>query len=391
MLKYKIIPVVAMCMIAVSSSVVYADSLKDNLNSYSQQLNTVNQQAEQQAQLESAALQQAQSLRQSADLLQTAVNNNNQTILVHRTTISDIRSKEKVLIETRDRAIRSMGDYLKAEYEKSSSPVMNNIQFLLGAESLGDFMIRVAYIEEILEAHNKLKDQIETDTKDLEENKKEEQTTVDNLEESLQSQLLMQSSLNAAIEKQEQIIASLNEESMKIYESMDSIQSDVDHIQSLIDTEEMEAGYYQQDKAKGLPSAMSRSGRYTAPVKFNGNASQIIKYAESFLGTPYVLGGNSPNPGFDCSSLVQYSYAKFGINLPRVTWDQFYQGSSVGKGNLKAGDLVFFSTYAPGPSHVGIYIGNGMMIHDANRGVVYENMNNSYFVNKFVGAKRVFS
>jgi len=128
---------------------------------------------------------------------------------------------------------------------------------------------------------------------------------------------------------------------------------------------------------------------FTPPVKFNGSASEIINYAETFLGSPYVWGGTTPNPGFDCSSFVQYSFAHFGINLPRVTWDQFNQGSAVSKDNLQAGDLVFFSTYQVGPSHVGIYMGNGMMIDDENRGVIFSNINNSYYANKFVGGRRI--
>ena len=57
----------------------------------------------------------------------------------------------------------------------------------------------------------------------------------------------------------------------------------------------------------------------------------------------------------------------------------------------RSGDLVFFSTYQEGPSHVGIYIGNGMMIDDENRGVIYSSINNSYYANKFVGARRVIN
>jgi len=380
-----------MCVLAVSTSPAYADNLKDNLNSYSQQLTTVNDQATQQAKNESTAIQQAQSLQASADLLQTAVRNDTVVILSHKKTISDIKDKEKDLIEKRQREIESLGDYLNAEYLKSSSPAMYNLSFLLGSDSLDDLMTRASYLEDIVGAYNKLGEQIKADTKALDENKKVEQVTVDKLEQAMQSKLLMQSSLSAAMEKQKQIIASLNEKSRQILASKNSLQGDVDHVQSLIDTQEMEARYAKQDKAKNLPPTMSRSGGYTAPVKFNGSASQIISFAENFLGTPYVWGGTSPNPGFDCSSLVQYSFAHFGINLPRVTWDQFNQGSPVSKGDLQAGDLVFFSTYAPGPSHVGIYMGNGMMIDDENSGVIYSNINNSYYANKFIGGRRVIN
>ncbi len=380
-----------MCMIAVSSSTVYADNLQSNLNNYNQKLNTVKQQASQQAENQSAALQQAQSLQLSADLLQSAVTNDTHVILGHKKTISDLKDKEKLLTEKRQQEIQSLGDYFKAEYEKTSSPAMSGLQFLLRADSLGSLITRVSQLEDISAAFHKLSAQIEADTKALDESKKVEQATLTTLEQAIQSKLLMQNSLNTAIAKQKQVIASLNAESQKLLSSRSSLQKDVDDTQNLIATQEMEARYAQQDKSKQLPTTKSRSSSFTPPVRFNGSASDIINYAATFLGSPYVWGGTTPNPGFDCSSFVQYSFAHFGISLPRVTWDQYNQGVAVSKANLQAGDLVFFSTYQEGPSHVGIYIGNGMMIDDENRGVIYSSINNSYYANKFVGARRVIN
>ena len=378
-------------MIVVSSSAVYADNLQGDLSNYNQQLNTVNQQASQKANNESAAVQQAQSLQASADLLQSAVRNDTQVILVHEKTISDIKDKEKLLTEKRQQEVKTLGDYFNAEYKKTSSPAMSNIQFLLGADSLGNLITRASDLEDIVGAYNKLGAQIVTDTQALDETKNVEQATLHTLQQAMQSKLLMQNSLNTAMAKQNQVIASLDAESKKLLSSRSNLQKDVDYTQSLIATQEMEAKYAQQDKLRQLPSVQSRSSNFTLPVKFSGSASEIINYAENFLGSPYVWGGTSPNPGFDCSSFVQYSFARFGISLPRVTWDQFNQGSAVAKDNLQAGDLVFFSTYQAGPSHVGIYMGNGMMIDDENRGVVFSNINNSYYANKFVGGRRIIS
>ena len=378
-------------MIVVSSSAVYADNLQGDLSNYNQQLNTVNQQASQKANNESAAVQQAQSLQASADLLQSAVRDDTQVILVHEKTISDIKDKEKLLTEKRQQEVKTLGDYFNAEYKKTSSPAMSNIQFLLGADSLGNLITRASDLEDIVGAYNKLGAQIVTDTQALDETKNVEQATLHTLQQAMQSKLLMQNSLNTAMAKQNQVIASLDAESKKLLSSRSNLQKDVDYTQSLIATQEMEAKYAQQDKLRQLPSVQSRSSNFTLPVKFSGSASEIINYAENFLGSPYVWGGTSPNPGFDCSSFVQYSFARFGISLPRVTWDQFNQGSAVAKDNLQAGDLVFFSTYQAGPSHVGIYMGNGMMIDDENRGVVFSNINNSYYANKFVGGRRIIS
>ena len=87
------------------------------------------------------------------------------------------------------------------------------------------------------------------------------------------------------------------------------------------------------------------------------NGNDIVNYAKSFLGVPYVFGGTSPS-GFDCSGFVQYVYKHFGINISRTTKTQINDGVEVGKNELQPGDLVFTND-----SHVTLYIGNKQLIH----------------------------
>ena len=119
-------------------------------------------------------------------------------------------------------------------------------------------------------------------------------------------------------------------------------------------------------------------------------ASKIISKAKSYLGTPYVWGGTSPK-GFDCSGLVQYVFKQNGISLPRTTTDQVKVGSYVSKANLQPGDLVFLqNTYRQGVSHVGIYIGDGQMIHaSSSKGVVISSLSTSYYTQHYHSARRV--
>ena len=109
------------------------------------------------------------------------------------------------------------------------------------------------------------------------------------------------------------------------------------------------------------------------------------------LGKPYVWGAEGPN-SFDCSGLTYYVYKQVGITLPRVSTAQYSVGRSVSWNNLQPGDLMFSSTDGSGRiTHVGIYIGNGQMIHAPKPGDVVQktSINNSYWKNAHVGAKRV--
>jgi len=119
----------------------------------------------------------------------------------------------------------------------------------------------------------------------------------------------------------------------------------------------------------------------------------IGDYAQQFLGTKYVWGGNNLSTGVDCSGLVQQVYKHFGVDLPRTTYEQIGQGAPIGLKNLKPGDLVFFETNGKqaGPDHVGIYLGDGKMINAPRPGKSVEiaDMTKGYYADAFVGGRRI--
>jgi cell wall-associated NlpC family hydrolase len=116
----------------------------------------------------------------------------------------------------------------------------------------------------------------------------------------------------------------------------------------------------------------------------------ILGNARRFMGTPYSMGATG-NGAFDCSGFVMRVFLMQGIRLPRTADVQYSAGQKVPRGQEQPGDLVFFETYLPGPSHVGIYVGNGNFIHaSSSRGVTVSNLGESYYKPRYLGAKRVF-
>jgi peptidoglycan DL-endopeptidase CwlO len=130
--------------------------------------------------------------------------------------------------------------------------------------------------------------------------------------------------------------------------------------------------------------ATPRAGRSS----FDGYA--LAGTALALRGTPYRNGGSDPG-GFDCSGFTQYVFAQYGVALPREVRDQFRVGNAVPPDDLVAGDIVFFTTTDPGPSHVAIAIGGDEFVHaPSSAGVVrVEHLSSTYWAPRFIGARRV--
>ena len=97
-------------------------------------------------------------------------------------------------------------------------------------------------------------------------------------------------------------------------------------------------------------------------------AERAALHAIQLVGKPYRYGGNHPSTGFDCSGLVQYSYAQAGRKLPRSTDDQRVASQRIRLSELRRGDLIFFDQEGKRHGHVGIYIGEGEFVHAPSSG-----------------------
>lgn len=127
-------------------------------------------------------------------------------------------------------------------------------------------------------------------------------------------------------------------------------------------------------------------------VRTGDDASDLIMNAMGLLGVAYHFGGNSPTNGLDCSGFMQYIFRRsMGVTLPRSSRQMATVGEVVSRAALQPGDLIFFSPGGGGISHVGMYIGNGRMIHAPRTGKNIEitSIEQGYWSKAFVTARRV--
>ncbi|MGN1060038.1 MAG: NlpC/P60 family protein [Clostridia bacterium] len=145
-----------------------------------------------------------------------------------------------------------------------------------------------------------------------------------------------------------------------------------------------QCAYISADYVSVRPQDVASRGSYSG-------GSRVVQVAKQYLGTPYVYGGSSPS-GFDCSGFTSFVYRQLGYSINRVANDQLANGVPVSKNELQPGDLVMFKHAGSSQvHHVGIYAGDGMMIHAPQTGdvVKYTSITTGYYNNVYYAARRI--
>lgn len=251
---------------------------------------------------------------------------------------------------------------IRALYMSGSN---ENLSILLDSKGINDFISKVEIIKKISEFNSKI-------ISNLNERKQELQQKKDKLSSKKEKLAALQSDsqkrlkdLNNQKVAELPIIAEAKAEENSATELNASLQTQIAAINQKITA--LRITEATATKANTNSNLSINRGESVSSLSYSSDA--IIAYAASFLGTPYVWGGTSPKPGFDCSGFTQYVYKKFGVTLGRTTYDQIKDGTEVSRNQLQPGDLVFFGTFE-NPHHMGMYIGNGMYIHAPHTGDV---------------------
>lgn len=230
------------------------------------------------------------------------------------------------------------------------------LSFLLDSKGIGDFISRIETVKQVSELDKQVMADLEEQQKQIKEQKQTLDTQKTQLVKLQSDQQSTLNSLNSKKSQEATVAAQYNAKKATLLKNDKDYKAQLAKVRADIKAAEAQ-----------ISNAGSSSGG--SSVVYTGSATgiEIVKYAQRFLGVPYLWGGNGPDV-FDCSGFTKYVYAHFGVNLPRTSEDQCNVGMKVSLSQLQAGDLVFFEHYDPSLGrndvhHVGIYVANGIYIN----------------------------
>lgn len=368
------------------NTTVFADPTTDSLNRQKQQLeNQKNQynQNMQQSQLNADSAQKdIDNLNMQIDDLDSKIGNLNSTIADTKAKINIKQSEIQVSQQNLDKAEADIQDEQDLFDQRMRAMYINGygqyIDVLLSATDFSDFLSKAQILVSIVQydrnlikelsdkkdAINKAQTALEKDKDTLLAYKQDNENKLLQVQQTIEQQ---QQLVAEAKSRQAYYMSQISDYRNKIAAANKQVQDTIKQMQAIA----------QAEAAKSQPK-----GGGSAPAAPNA----IVAYAYRFLGDPYVWGADGQiftkadmdiykntshdlggmekllgRQAFDCSGLMEYVYAHFGINISRTTYTQIHEGTPVDRSNLRPGDLIFFGTY-DNPEHVGMYVGNNCYI-----------------------------
>lgn len=365
--------------------------LQNELNKNQSQLNSVNQQISNYKGAQADIGEEIEELDSEMVALLTDINLIEEAIADKEADIAQTQIEYDAAVADKEEQYESMKIRIQFMYEKGET---SYLQLFFGAQSMSDMMNKANYVEELYEYDRTLLEQYEATVQQvaalqdtLEEEKSELETSKTELEEeqAYVEEVLAQkqqeyenysvvlakakqeaAAYTAKIKQETAQIKKLEEEERKRKEEEERKRKEEEERKKkeqealLASQSEGDSGEEdssdseeQEEEKKEETSASASSGSSSGSSK----GQQIADYACKFIGNPYVAGGTSLTNGADCSGFVMAVYQAFGYSLPRSSYAQSGVGKSVSYSEAQPGDIIYYG------GHVGIYIGNGQIVH----------------------------
>lgn len=300
--------------------------------------------------------------------------------------LTEDKQKKQELLESYKTHIRAMEENGEYSY----------IEILLGASSLEDLLSRIDMIREIMEYYDGLVKKIQEAEENVQIAKTNMETEMAAQEEVFAEYQAKQADLTAQQDEVKAVLSSLTADSEDYQSQLLSVNTLQASISGQISDMTDKLAELERIRAEQAAASQVSSGsdvNWYGDTVGTGTGQDIVDYAKTFLGVPYVYGGTSPS-GFDCSGLVYYCYAHFGYTVNRTAAGLAYTGRVVSSSELAPGDIILFtSTDGSYVGHTGIYIGNGQFIHAPHTGDVVKisSLSEDYYASHYWGARRVIS
>lgn len=352
--------------------------LRDNVKKNQSQLKNAQQKADEAQEAQEGVEEEIEEIDAELVNLITDINLCEEAINDKEEEIYRTQLDYDAAVAEKDEQYASMKIRIQFMYEKGDSSYLH---MFFGAGNMGDMVNKAKYVEELYDYDRKLLVEYEETVKrvhelwdTLEEDKSELETSRAELQEgqAYMEELLAQkkeeyenysvmltrakqeaATYTARIKQETAQIRKLEEEERKRREEEERKRKEEEERkrkeqEALLAQGDEDSDSEEKPKKQEAPKPTSSGG---------GKGQDIANYACKFIGNPYVAGGTSLTNGADCSGFVMSVYKNFGINLPRSSYSQSTVGKGVSYSDARPGDVIYYG------GHVGIYIGNGQIVH----------------------------
>ncbi|MDW4904857.1 NlpC/P60 family protein [Streptomyces sp. ADMS] len=276
--------------------------------------------------------------------------------------MDDVARRTQKLNEAREK----LGSFAAAQY-RTGSPAPDTTTFLL-ADDPQDYFDQNQLMDRLTARQQDAVDDYITQQAETTQKRQEATASLESLTESQDELQTTKTAVQTKLVQARQLLSRLTaEEKLRLAAIEREKQAEARRQAQDLARQQQAAEQRRLQEAAAAAAAQQSAGSAapdtaTTPVtdsSYATKAEKALAFARAQIGKPYVWGATGPD-SYDCSSLTQAAWRAAGVTLPRTTYDQVNAGTTVSLSDIQPGDLVFFYE---GISHVGLYIGNGMMIH----------------------------